>query len=140
MDRADNRGSSFVLPSKRERHRSVSSAQYATNSASSPTEQTTKLSTEQKIELFRSLFRGREDVYAVRREGPNGRHGSPASKRDWSAYNAAKTREDAAATRVLLGYENKQRSSKLRNAGRTLSEARGPRDGSGSFSRAAGAT
>jgi hypothetical protein len=62
-----------------------------TNSASSPTEQTTKLSTEQKIELFRSLFRGREDVYAVRWEGPNGRHGySPASKRDWKAYNAAK--------------------------------------------------
>lgn len=61
-----------------------------TNSAS-PTEQTTKLSTEQKIELFRSLFRGREDVYAVHWECPNGRHGySPASKRDWSAYNAAK--------------------------------------------------
>jgi hypothetical protein len=62
-----------------------------TNPPSSPTEQTTKLSTEQKIELFRSLFRGREDVYAVRWEGPNGRHGySPASKRDWKAYNAAK--------------------------------------------------
>ena len=56
-----------------------------TNSTSSPTEQTTTLgtnsrktgalspapfalSTEQKIELFRSLFRGREDVYAVRWE------------------------------------------------------------------------
>ena len=62
-----------------------------TNSASAPTEKTTKFSTEQKIEVFRSLFRGREDVFAVRWEGPNGRYGySPASKRDWSAYNAAK--------------------------------------------------
>ena len=62
-----------------------------TDSVSLSTQRTTKLSTEQKIELFRSLFRGREDVYAVRWEGPNGRHGySPASKRDWSAYNAAK--------------------------------------------------
>jgi hypothetical protein len=53
-----------------------------TTSGTSPTEHTTKLSTEQKIELFRSLFRGREDVYAVRWESPNGRYGySPASKR-----------------------------------------------------------
>jgi hypothetical protein len=62
-----------------------------TNSASAPAEKTTKFSTEQKLEVFRSLFRGREDVYAVRWESPNGRYGySPASKRDWSAYNAAK--------------------------------------------------
>ena len=37
------------------------------------------LSADDKIKLFRSLFRGREDVYAVRWEGRNGKSGySPA--------------------------------------------------------------
>ena len=49
-----------------------------------------QLSTPQKIGLFRSLFRGREDVYAARWESPDGRHGySPVSQRNWQAYNAA---------------------------------------------------
>ena len=39
-----------------------------------------KLSTEQKIELFRSLFRGREDVYGIRWQGPNRRQGYPSLK------------------------------------------------------------
>jgi hypothetical protein len=40
----------------------------------------------EKIALFRTLFRGREDVYAVRWESPNGRSGYlPASIRDWKA-------------------------------------------------------
>lgn len=34
---------------------------------------TRALSSEQKIELFRSLFMGRQDVYAVRWESPDGR-------------------------------------------------------------------
>ncbi len=33
------------------------------------------LTTPQKIELFRSLFCGRDDVYAARWESPDGRHG-----------------------------------------------------------------
>jgi superfamily II DNA or RNA helicase len=49
------------------------------------------LKTEDKIALFRSLFRGREDVYAQRWEGPDGRSGySPKTERDWKAYYAAK--------------------------------------------------
>jgi len=49
------------------------------------------LSTGQKIALFRSLFRGREDVYAQRWESPDGRSGySPKTERDWKAYYAAK--------------------------------------------------
>ncbi len=49
-----------------------------------------QLTTPQKIELFRSLFRGRDDVYAARWESPDGRHGySPVAQRDWKAYNAA---------------------------------------------------
>lgn len=38
------------------------------------------LTTPQKIKLFRSLFRGRDDVYAARWESPDGRPGySPVS-------------------------------------------------------------
>ena len=49
------------------------------------------LNTTQKIGLFRSLFRGREDVYAQRWESPDGRSGySPKTERDWKAYYAAK--------------------------------------------------
>jgi hypothetical protein len=39
---------------------------------------------ELKVSLFRSLFRGRDDVYAVRWEGRGGRTGySPAGVREW---------------------------------------------------------
>ncbi len=52
------------------------------------------LTPDEKVELFRELFRGREDVHAVRWESPDGRKGySPKSERDWKAYYAAK-RED----------------------------------------------
>jgi hypothetical protein len=50
-----------------------------------------KLSTAEKIAFFRSLFRGREDMYAQRWESPDGRSGySPRTERNWNAYNAAK--------------------------------------------------
>lgn len=47
---------------------------------------TTNQSTPQeKVALFRSLFRGREDVYATRWIGKDGKAGySPASLKDWS--------------------------------------------------------
>ena len=46
---------------------------------------------EQRIALFRSLFRGREDVYAVRWESADGRSGyAPKADRDWKAYLGAK--------------------------------------------------
>lgn len=45
----------------------------------------------QRIALYRSLFRGRDDVYAVRWASPDGRSGySPRADRDWQAYLAAK--------------------------------------------------
>jgi superfamily II DNA or RNA helicase len=45
---------------------------------------TTDSPPELKVSLFRSLFRGRDDVYAVRWEGKNGRTGySPAGVREW---------------------------------------------------------
>lgn len=53
---------------------------------------TNHLSPEAKITLFRSLFRGREDVYALRWEGKNGRAGySPACVYQWnqSPYDKA---------------------------------------------------
>ncbi|WP_264843898.1 TOTE conflict system archaeo-eukaryotic primase domain-containing protein [Caldinitratiruptor microaerophilus] len=40
---------------------------------------------DEKIALFRSLFRGREDVYAVRWEAKNGRSGySPVCANEWA--------------------------------------------------------
>ena len=39
-----------------------------------------------KIALFRSLFRGREDVYAIRWQGRDGKSGyAPAAIQDWDA-------------------------------------------------------
>ena len=41
--------------------------------------------------MFRSLFRGREDIYARRLENPDGRHGySPAALKDRKAINASR--------------------------------------------------
>ena len=46
---------------------------------------TGKSSPDEKVKLFRSLFRGREDVYALRWEGRNGKAGySPACRKVWS--------------------------------------------------------
>ena len=74
-----------------------------------------------RIALFRSLFRGREDVYARRWENDDGRHGyMPADVKDWKAINksspedrkkvAQKTRKflpltDAVIEKHLLGQE-----------------------------------
>ena len=45
----------------------------------------------QRIALFRSLFRGREDVYARRWENADGRHGyMPAVLKDWKAINKSR--------------------------------------------------
>ena len=47
---------------------------------------------DQKVIRFRSLFRGRDDVYAVRWEGKGGRTGySPAGIRDWEQPAFTKT-------------------------------------------------
>ncbi len=44
-----------------------------------------------RIELFRCLFRGREDVYARRWDNPDGRSGySPATLKDWKAINSSR--------------------------------------------------
>jgi len=44
-----------------------------------------------RIALFRSLFRGREDIYACRWESPDGRSGySPAAQKDWKAINRSR--------------------------------------------------
>src|SRR5712664_1527937 len=49
---------------------------------------------EKKISVFRSLFRGREDVYAIRWEGKGGKSGySPAGVMDWRAIHAARPEE-----------------------------------------------
>jgi hypothetical protein len=46
---------------------------------------------ERKIALFRNLFRGREDVFAIRWEGKGGKSGYvPAGEMDWHSIHAAK--------------------------------------------------
>ncbi len=53
---------------------------------------TTNSPADQKVSRFRSLFRGRDDVYAVRWEGKNGRTGySPAGLREWEQPVFTKT-------------------------------------------------
>jgi hypothetical protein len=47
-----------------------------------------------RIALFRSLFRGREDVYAWRWESADGRSGyAPAAVKDWKAINKSRPEE-----------------------------------------------
>src|SRR5271170_3286495 len=47
-----------------------------------------------RIALFRSLFRGREDVYARRWENDDGRHGyMPVVVKDWKAINRSRPEE-----------------------------------------------
>jgi hypothetical protein len=49
---------------------------------------------EEKISLFRDLFRGREDVFAIRWEGKSGKSSySPASVMDWRAIHVARPEE-----------------------------------------------
>ena len=61
---------------------------------------------EGKITFFQSLFRGREDVYAIRWEAKGGKSGySPAAEMDWRAINTARPEERkrvARKTRTLL--------------------------------------
>jgi hypothetical protein len=60
---------------------------------------------EEKISLFRNLFRGREDVFAIRWEGKGGKSGySPAGITDWRAIHVARPAERkkvARKTRIL---------------------------------------
>jgi hypothetical protein len=59
-----------------------------------PITHTPVLKAEQRIALFRSLFHGRDDVYAVRWENADGRSGyMPKADRDWKAYLRAKDKD-----------------------------------------------
>ena len=57
---------------------------------------------EQRIALFRSLFRGREDIYAIRWENNDGRSGyMPKADRDWKSYLSAKDEDRKKVDRPL---------------------------------------
>src|SRR5215469_14999497 len=64
-----------------------------------------------RIALFRSLFRGREDIYARRWENADGRHGyAPAHVKDWQAINKSSPEERkkvAQKTRKFLPLTDK---------------------------------
>ena len=60
---------------------------------------------EQRIALFRSLFRGRDDVYAIRWENADGRSGyMPKADRDWKSYLSAKDEDRKKVDRLTRTY------------------------------------
>jgi len=60
---------------------------------------------EQRIALFRSLFRGRDDVYAIRWESAGGRSGyMPKADRDWKSYLRAKDEERKKVDRLTRQF------------------------------------
>jgi len=64
------------------------------SSANNPSAINSKSSPEAKVNLFRSLFRGRADVYAVRWEGRNGKAGySPACRKVWNGSRSPDSQE-----------------------------------------------
>jgi hypothetical protein len=63
------------------------------------------LKAEQRIALFRSLFHGRDDVYAVRWENADGRSGyMPKADRDWKAYLRAKDQDRKKVDRLTREF------------------------------------
>ena len=66
----------------------------------------TEMSVPEKIALFRRFFRGREDVYALRFEGPGDKSGYfPAGIRDWKALSglsqSERRKRDKATCKLL---------------------------------------
>ena len=70
-----------------------------------PRPDTPVLKAEQRIALFRSLFHGRDDVYAVRWENADGRSGyMPKADRDWKAYLRAKDHDRKKVDRLTRKF------------------------------------
>ena len=60
---------------------------------------------EQRIALFRSLFRGRKDIYAICWENNDGRSGyMPKADRDWKSYLSAKDEDRKKVDRLTRTY------------------------------------
>jgi hypothetical protein len=60
---------------------------------------------EQRIALFRSLFRGREDVFVIRWQNDDGRSGyMPKADRDWKSYLSAKEEDRKKVDRLTRKY------------------------------------
>jgi len=79
-------------------------------SPENPLKVTNNSSTDEKIQLFRSLFRGREGVYPVRWETKTGKSGySPACSREWNRIYCDKPRIKCGQceNRELLPLTNK---------------------------------
>jgi superfamily II DNA or RNA helicase len=70
-----------------------------------PSAHTPVLKAEQRIALFRSLFHGRDDVYAVRWANADGRSGyMPKADRDWKAYLHAKDEDRKKVDRLTRKF------------------------------------
>lgn len=89
-------------PTSTETLRDSAEQVWDTSTAAVVTKQSTA---EMKIAFFRSLFRGREDVYPVRWEGKNGKSGySPACANEWKHELCPKPRVKCSdcSNRILL--------------------------------------
>ncbi len=76
------------------------------------------LKAEQRIALFRSLFDGRDDVYAVRWENTDGRYGDmPKADRDWKAYLRAKDEDRKRVDRQTRKFRARMYARRLRGYG-----------------------
>ena len=70
-----------------------------------PNTQTPSSKAEQRIALFRRLFRGRDDVYAIRWESADGRSGyMPKADRDWKSYLRAKDEDRKKVDRLTRKF------------------------------------
>src|ERR1039458_3661168 len=77
---------------------------------SAPEDRNPRLGTaEQRIALFRSLFRGRDDVYAIRWESGDGRSGyMPKGDRDWKSYLRARDEDRKKVDRLTRTYRSEE--------------------------------
>jgi hypothetical protein len=84
--RVEHEAAAERLNKLREELASLASGEEQVNSAlDSPSQAPSPTSNQEKVSLFRSLFRGREDVFPLRWENPRtGKSGySPACKNEW---------------------------------------------------------
>jgi hypothetical protein len=76
-----------------------------TTSTPSAADQSALGTAEQRIALFRSLFRGRDYVYAIRWESADGRSGyMPKADRDWKSYLRGKGEERKKVDRLTRHF------------------------------------
>ena len=103
---------STIAVSKERIQENTSNLVHTQATASLPASITNQSSPEDKLHLFRSVFQGREDVFAIRWTGKNNRSGySPACHNDWKLGICGKYKRIPCAkceNRKLIPLDDKQ--------------------------------